>query len=304
MSQSTPILRPFVVAFSGGAMSWAAAHRTIATHGQDAVTLLFADTATEEDDLYRFVREGAEALGAPLVWLRDGRDVWDVMKDRRMIGNSRIDVARVERAVDEQFTDPIGMRCGQCDRGQMFLQAGRKGGAYLRCNHCGATASPPQEVRDLIRGTPSHLTIAGAAEPVLEPGERTVESDPLDPQTRAIYEETTRMLEPHLPADANDSAVQSESERDTIGDDQVGAEPASAESAPIPEPDDPKERSQAMRNAIYQHWILPRPTANKIELRGLLEEFGWTSGDTLADWLLPLPEDKIAAIAEAVAGVS
>ena len=85
-----------VVAFSGGAMSWAAASRTIAAHGVENVTLMFADTTNEEADLYRFLQDAAQAFGARMVWLKDGRDVWDVMHDRRMIGNSRIAPCSVE----------------------------------------------------------------------------------------------------------------------------------------------------------------------------------------------------------------
>jgi hypothetical protein len=76
------------------------------------------------------------------------------------------------------------------------------------------------------------------------------------------------------------------------------------ENAISSEPDSPAVTNQAMRDAVYSHWILPRPTANKIEMRGLLEEFGWTGGETLGDWMLTLPEDKLAAIADAVAGIA
>jgi hypothetical protein len=51
--------------------------------------------------------------------------------------------------------------------------------AFLRCDACSATWSPPQDVRDAIRGTPEHLTVAGAASP-LQPGEREVTPEDLD----------------------------------------------------------------------------------------------------------------------------
>lgn len=79
-----------VVMFSGGVGSWAAARRTVDAHGADAVALLFADTLAEDADLHRFIEEAAADIGAPLVRVADGRDLWQVFKDRRMLGNTRI----------------------------------------------------------------------------------------------------------------------------------------------------------------------------------------------------------------------
>lgn len=79
-----------VVMFSGGIGSWMAAKRTVEAHGADRTTLLFADTLTEDPDLHRFLDEAAADVGAPLVKIADGRDIWQVFRDRRMLGNSRI----------------------------------------------------------------------------------------------------------------------------------------------------------------------------------------------------------------------
>jgi hypothetical protein len=76
--------------FSGGIASWATARVVVGQHGPDAVTLLFADTRAEDPDLYRFVREAAAQLGAQLVTVADGRTPWEVFRDRRYIGNTRI----------------------------------------------------------------------------------------------------------------------------------------------------------------------------------------------------------------------
>lgn len=77
-----------VVMFSGGVGSWAAAKRTVAEH--PSTVLLFADTLIEDADLYRFLDEAAADVGAPLVRIADGRTPWQVFRDRRMLGNSRI----------------------------------------------------------------------------------------------------------------------------------------------------------------------------------------------------------------------
>lgn len=78
-----------VVLFSGGAASWAAARRTV-EDGFDT-TLLFTDTRSEDEDLYRFLDEAAADVGAPLVKIAEGRTIWEVFRDERILGNSRID---------------------------------------------------------------------------------------------------------------------------------------------------------------------------------------------------------------------
>lgn len=79
-----------IVMYSGGIGSWAAATRVIAEHGKENVILLFTDTLIEDEDLYRFLHETSRHLGCELVWLSDGRDPWQVFRDVRWIGNSRI----------------------------------------------------------------------------------------------------------------------------------------------------------------------------------------------------------------------
>jgi 3'-phosphoadenosine 5'-phosphosulfate sulfotransferase (PAPS reductase)/FAD synthetase len=77
--------------FSGGAGSWAAAKRTVARFGAENTVLLFGDTLIEDEDLYRFLDQAAADVGAPLVKLADGRTPWQVFKDVRYIGNTRVD---------------------------------------------------------------------------------------------------------------------------------------------------------------------------------------------------------------------
>jgi hypothetical protein len=89
-----------VVQFSGGVGSWYTAVRvTERMVAGDELLLLFADTKTEDEDLYRFLEEAVadiierlpEGCTGRLVTLADGRDVWQVFNDERYIGNSRID---------------------------------------------------------------------------------------------------------------------------------------------------------------------------------------------------------------------
>lgn len=119
-----------LVMLSGGICSWAAAKRVVKNHGTKNTALLFSDTFIEDDDLYRFLIEGAANVAGVdlgtkfdalyttippiermydrkkflvdlaalaenaipnLVWINEGRTPWEVMKDQRIIGNTRID---------------------------------------------------------------------------------------------------------------------------------------------------------------------------------------------------------------------
>ena len=83
----------YIVSYSGGASSWAAARltkdRLMATG--DSMTLLFADTLIEDEDTYSFLSAGADNLGLPVTRIADGRTPLQVFGDERMIGNSRLD---------------------------------------------------------------------------------------------------------------------------------------------------------------------------------------------------------------------
>jgi len=80
-----------LVQYSGGVGSFAAAKYCVDTYGKDRVSLLFCDTKSEDEDLYRFLDDTEKFLGIPIIKIEDGRDVWEVFKDVRMIGNSQMD---------------------------------------------------------------------------------------------------------------------------------------------------------------------------------------------------------------------
>lgn len=86
----------YIISFSGGAASFAAAHLIIKEHGKENVQLVFCDTGIEDEDLYRFIDEAAEKLGCELVKLKDGRTPWGVFKDKRYMGNTRTAHCSVE----------------------------------------------------------------------------------------------------------------------------------------------------------------------------------------------------------------
>lgn len=75
--------------------------------------LLFTDTLMEDPDLYRFLVEGAINLDCEMQHVIEGRTPWEVFRDGRFLGNSRIDLcSRVlkremaDKWVKEHFPDP------------------------------------------------------------------------------------------------------------------------------------------------------------------------------------------------------
>lgn len=119
-----------IIFFSGGLGSWMTAKRVVEARGSDNVICLFTDTLIEDEDLYRFLIEttqdiygidcgdlveevkvippvGHETMkdrkkfltglaekvserNSNFVWINDGRDPWDIFRDVRYLGNSRL----------------------------------------------------------------------------------------------------------------------------------------------------------------------------------------------------------------------
>jgi hypothetical protein len=88
----------YVVMFSGGIGSWAAARRVIDEQGPENVICLFSDVkgnnpdphVGEDEDTYRFIDDSIAQLGCEYVRVADGRDIWQVFRDKRFLGNSRL----------------------------------------------------------------------------------------------------------------------------------------------------------------------------------------------------------------------
>lgn len=82
----------FVVSVSSGVGSAYAWHLTRVEHGERAMGL-FADVNGEDDDNYRFLADAHAAIGGELVRLDNGgRTIWDVFRERRFLGNTRVDL--------------------------------------------------------------------------------------------------------------------------------------------------------------------------------------------------------------------
>ena len=80
-----------IISFSGGMGSFAEAKSCCDEYGIDNVKLLFADTKIEDVDLYRFIGECVEFLGCELEVIADGRTPFQVFKDVKFMGNTRVD---------------------------------------------------------------------------------------------------------------------------------------------------------------------------------------------------------------------
>jgi hypothetical protein len=91
------------VSFSGGVGSWCAAKRVAERHGTADLTLLFCDTKIEDADTYRFLRESAANVGGQLVEIADGRTIWDLFRDERFLGNTRVDIC--SRVLKRELAD-------------------------------------------------------------------------------------------------------------------------------------------------------------------------------------------------------
>jgi hypothetical protein len=87
-----------VVMFSGGIGSWAAAKRVANQYGTDDLFLVFSDVkgnnpsphVGEDEDTYRFVKEAAANVGGTYIYLNEGKDIWEVFKEKKYLGNSRL----------------------------------------------------------------------------------------------------------------------------------------------------------------------------------------------------------------------
>lgn len=80
-----------IVMYGGGLTSYEAARRSILTYGRENTEIWFADTRTEDRDLYRFNRDVQRVLGKDIIVFDQGIDIWGVFFEQRALGNSRID---------------------------------------------------------------------------------------------------------------------------------------------------------------------------------------------------------------------
>jgi hypothetical protein len=105
-----------VVSVSGGAASAVALERVLQRFNGEVVAV-FADTKQEDADLYRFLADVERKLNFTIIRLAEGRDVWQVFFDERMMGSSRFDLCSrilkrelLDAYVSSRFTPDTAIR--------------------------------------------------------------------------------------------------------------------------------------------------------------------------------------------------
>jgi len=79
-----------IISYSGGLASFFEAKLSIDKYGENNVELVFCDTKTEDEDLYRFLDDTEKYLGKKIIKLVEGRDIWQVAFDRNYMFNSML----------------------------------------------------------------------------------------------------------------------------------------------------------------------------------------------------------------------
>jgi len=79
-----------IISFSGGLASFFEAKLSIEKYGKENVELIFCDTKSEDEDLYRFLDDAEKYLDVKIIKLVDGRDIWDCAFQDNFLYNSRV----------------------------------------------------------------------------------------------------------------------------------------------------------------------------------------------------------------------
>ena len=77
-----------IVSLSGGTASAVAAERVLTRYEKSDVTLWFADTLWEDEDLYRLLDDLEKRWDKKIIRFTDGRNPLEVAEDRKLIPNS------------------------------------------------------------------------------------------------------------------------------------------------------------------------------------------------------------------------
>lgn len=80
----------YISSLSGGVSSALATDRAIQRYGRDKVTLWFADTQWEDEDLYRFLDDCLKRWGGGLLTYQEGRTPLQVAEDKHIIPNQKL----------------------------------------------------------------------------------------------------------------------------------------------------------------------------------------------------------------------
>lgn len=201
-----------------------------------------------------------------------------------------IDVREVERIVGED-TAPEYPPCEHCG-GTVDLIPNHTGGAFLACRECKRTTSPPQGVRDVIRGSGDTLSVATVEET------RDVEGPTMrDGDKVTVTHKVTQPLDVTIASNAEATAAA----------DALDAELAAGEVPPTPE-EAAELQSYAERftagliAAIVEALAQARAEGDdaRTKAKAVLFGRGWDGVTPIAEWLRGVKDSRVTDIATAL----
>ena len=147
-----------IVMYGGGLTSYEVARRSINRFGAENTEIWFADTRTEDEDLYRFNRDVEQLVGKKIRIFDQNMDIWDIFHKQRFLGNSRIDpcskyLKRVplRKSLEQEFPD---FRCNVClskwEKGDETIDVEQFGGDVEEIKICQVCMKQDQSYRSSI----------------------------------------------------------------------------------------------------------------------------------------------------------
>lgn len=100
-----------MVNVSGGSASAVAWYRCLCLYGESHVFPVFADTCSEDEDLYRFLDDCEKEFGQKITRLSSGKDIWDVFDETGIMriaksGNAcKASIILKQQPLDQHFLE-------------------------------------------------------------------------------------------------------------------------------------------------------------------------------------------------------
>lgn len=196
-------------------------------------------------------------------------------------------IVDIEAVRDESGVDLSREACPKCNVvGKLTLLPSRYGGAFAHCEACGENVSPPQAVRDTLRGRTEEFL------PKLEQGERQMteaEALAFEPDPTEAILAAAETLSPEPPSDAPVDAAEK---------DGGSLDPEFMEAAGIEQPEMTRAQIDESVQAVLGHLTVVRKTERWSAALTVLRAHGYD--DTpLSAWLRAHPEE-LANLREAL----
>ena len=223
-----------------------------------------------------------------------------------------VDAVTVNVAALERDAGTDGVYGRHDDGGSWILCGGPNGGAYLRCERCGATSPPPQEIRDVMRGRAEEYRIEAPAptqsptQPPLEEGERPITPADLEGVATAVPEAPEGLPPignpvPGVPHPIDVPDIDPERGEEVMPDPDAMASRPDA-TAP------PAETAQEAGGVLDRNDAIARlmerigemrhgPAEVKAELKNALAQMGWQERTPLGGWVVAQTDEVVLDLA-------